>query len=243
MKSISSIDTFKLSTYINVFRKYFLEKNFFEQSLYSTNPYNITNTEFFKLKEKLFLRTLPEPDVFEAATELDKFFWIGSLFRKEKEITKIHKNEFKLLDFYIKSDSQIKVTQIFFDLLKTTEKALQLKELSNKQITYIDYQDFIECKFKHSGKYWLIVENFPINESFYDSLLTNGKASSKFEIVFVNSVETIEIAAAGLTGENLNKEKSIIGLNYTIPSRILKNKFVGLGFGIERLIYLYESVR
>jgi len=55
------------------------------------------------------------------------------------------------------------------------------------------------------GGYWLIVTDYPINESFYDAKGRDGGLTSKFEIFFVDEGNCIEIAACGNLGENLNK--------------------------------------
>ena len=243
MKTIKEINLLKISEYINVCRDYFLKNNFFEQTLYSTVPYAVTNADSFQLKNNLFLRYFSEPEIWIAQEQSDKFFWIGSLFRNEKEITKIHNYEFKILDFYIKNASTKEIVNLFFELLRSIEKSLSLTELSKLEISFVTYENFNAGKFDRTGKRWLVVTNYPKEESFYDMISEDQKTTSKFEIMFVNSGEIAEIAAAGVIGKNLNETRTIIDTNNSLgfSEDVYVKNFTGLGFGVERLIYLYES--
>jgi|SRR3989344_4802251 len=241
MKTIKEINLVKLSAHINAFRDYFLHNDFFEQTLYSTVPYVVTNTDSFKLKDNLFLRYFPEPEIWVAQEQSEKFFWIGSLFRDEKEITKIHNYEFKIVDFYIKDSSMEKIVAVFFESLRFIESSLSLSGLSKLETIFITHDDFNAGKFDHVGKRWLVVTNYPKEESFYDAVSEDKKTTSKFEIMFINAGEITEIAAAGVIGENLNKTKIIIDTKTIFQENIFTKNFIGLGFGVERLIYLYES--
>jgi len=241
MKTIKEINLCKLSAYINAFRDYFLHNDFFEQTLYSTVPYIVTNTDSFQLKNDLFLRHFPEPEIWGAQEQSEKFFWIGSLFRNEKEITKIHTYEFKLIDFYIKGSSMEKIVDVFFESLRSIENSLGLNGLSKLETIFIKYDDFNAGKFNHDRKCWLVVTNYPKEESFYDAASEDKKTTSKFEIMFINAGEITEIVAAGVVGENLNKTKVITDTKTIFQENIFTKNFIGLGFGVERLIYLYES--
>lgn len=242
MKAIKEINLLRISEYINVCRDYFSKNNFFEQTLYSSVPYAVTNTDSFQLKNNLFLRYFPEPEIWVAQETSDKFFWIGSLFRNEKEITKIHNYEFKIVDFYIKDASTKEIVNLFFELLRSIEKTLGLAGLSKLEIIFITYENFNAGKFDHSGKHWLIVTDYPKEESFYDAISENQKTTSKFEIMFVNSGEITEIATAGIIGKNLNPTRTIINTDdsFGFSENVYAKNFIGLGFGVERLIYLYE---
>lgn len=242
MKTIKEINLLRISEYINVCRDYFSKNNFFEQTLYSTVPYAVTNTDSFQLKNNLFLRHFPEPEIWIAQEKSDKFFWIGSLFRNEKEITKIHNYEFKIVDFYVKDASTKEIVNLFFELLCSIEKSLSLTGLSKLEITFITFEDFSAGKFVRTGKHWLVVTNYPKEESFYDAISEDQKTTSKFEIMFVNSGEVTEIAAAGVIGKNLNEVRTIIDANNSLgfSENVYAKNFIGLGFGVERLIYLYE---
>src|SRR3989344_8766769 len=241
MKTIKEINLVKLSVYINAFRDYFLHNDFFEQTLYSTVPYVVTNTDSFKLKNNLFLRYFPEPGIWATQEQPKNFFWIGSLFRDEKEITKIHSYEFKIVDFYIKDSSMEKIVDVFFKSLRSVENSLSLSGLSKLETIFITHDNFDAGKFDHTGKRWLVVTNYPKGESFYDTISEDNKTTSKFEIMFINAGEVTEIAAAGIIGKNLNKTKVITDTQTIFQENIFTKNFIGLGFGVERLIYLYES--
>lgn len=240
MIDIKEIDTFRLSNYINVFRQFMLENGFFEHALYSTRPFKIEGANAFELSNNLFLRYGTEPEIWKIGDRFDKFFWIGSLFRLEEKLTRIHNYEFKLLDFYIKNGLIKDIIEIFFKLLSETEKSLNLNRLSKLELVYISYKDFQSFNYKKDSNYWLIIVNYPKNESFYDTSFNED--TNKFEIMFVNKTEIIEIASAGIVGKNLNKLMYIENDSKLVNSKIFNEKFIGLGFGIERLIYLYSTL-
>ena len=230
MKTIKEINLIKLSAYINAFRDYFLRNDFFEQTLYSTVPYVVTNTDSFKLKNNLFLRYFPEPGIWATQEQPKNFFWIGSLFRDEKEITKIHSYEFKIVDFYIKDSSMEKIVNVFFESLRFIENSLGLNGLSKLETIFITHDNFNADKFDRTGKHWLIVTNYPKEESFYDAISEDKKTTSKFEIMFVKDGEVTEVAAAGVIGENLNRTKVIIDIKTIFQENIFTKNFIGLGF-------------
>jgi aspartyl/asparaginyl-tRNA synthetase len=243
MKGIKETNLVELSNYLNAFRSYFASNGFFEQTLYSTVPYAVTNTETFKLKEGVFLRHFPEPEIWVAAEQSDKFFWIGSLFRNEKKLTKIHSYEFKIVDFYIKGATMKDIVRVFFESLDALEHKLSLGKLSKMDVKYISYEDFDQGKFDKSGRYWAIITDYPKDESFYDAPSKDSEKTSKFEVMFVDSGNVTEIAAAGIIGENLNSLRKIDETkDLGFSKEIYAENFIGLGFGVERLMYLYKQL-
>ncbi len=232
---------YKLSLFINVIRDLLKSQDFFEHHLYSTIDYKIENTDSFKIKENLFLRYNPEPDIWQVGVNHDKFFWIGSMFRDEKKLSSLYQYEFTVVDIYQSQGTMSYVINKYIEILKSLEERLALPKLSDSEIKYMTHKGFSEIdKEKLQGKYWLIVTDYPIDESFYDTQGSDSHQTSKFEIFFVNKSECVEIAACGNLGENLNKHNFIVDKENIINTNILEKKFVGFGFGLERLIYLYN---
>jgi len=118
MDDIKKINVLTLSKYINIFRQFLLKKDFFEHTMYSFVSFKIKNADCFKINGTLFLRYGTEPEVWRIGENFNKFFWIGSLYRKEKKLSKIYKYEFKLVDFYIRGGSMQDIINIFLGLLK-----------------------------------------------------------------------------------------------------------------------------
>jgi len=242
MNTVRDIDLVELSKYLNAFRAYFAENGYFEQTLYSAVKYAVTNTDVFKLKQDLFLRCFPEPEIWVAAKQSDKFFWIGSLFRDEKELTNIHTYEFKIVDFYIKGGTMKGILDVFLQSLAALEKMLSLPELSKREVKYVTYKNFEHGNFERSRSCWLVVTDYPPQESFYDAPSKASSMTSKFEVMSIDSGKVTEIAAAGVIGENLNSIRQIKTTeDFEFSKEIYDENFIGLGFGVERLMYLYKN--
>ncbi|MDB5260284.1 MAG: hypothetical protein JWN37_515 [Candidatus Nomurabacteria bacterium] len=231
---------YKLSLYINRIRAFLLNQGFFEHHLYSTTNYKIENTDTFPLKDGISLRYNPEPDIWQIGIKYDKFFWIGSMFRNEKEINETRRYEFTVVDIYQPNGRQEDVVSKFIEILKMLEERLKLPVLSSCEVKTMLHEEFNkEDRILPSGRCWLLVTNYPIVESFYDT----GKDSdytSKFEIYFVDEGVPLEIAACGNLGENINKVNYISSEDSYINQEIINKKFIGFGFGLERLIFLYD---
>lgn len=242
MKNINEISLLELSKYINSLRRMLLKEGFFEHHLYLTTNYKIESTETFKIEDKLFLRYNPEPEIWAVGEVYDKFFWINSLFRNEKKLTSIHKKEFTVIDMYLKEKDREQMISFFVKVLENIEEELNLPKLSTLPLEYIKYRDFKKEKLNKHNKYWLIVTDYPIEESFYDELNNLQNETKKFEIYFVNNGDVIELAVGGNLGENLNKKKFIKEDKF-VNKKVISRKFIGFGFGIERLIYIYENIR
>ena len=243
MKNISEVSTLELSSYINTIRKILLLEGFFEHHLYSTNNYKIEDTEYFKVEDETYLRFNPEPEIWVIGDKHDRFFWIGSLFRKENKLTPIHKNEFTVVDIYLKEKDREYMVSFFFEILKKIEKELDLQNLSKLPVEYVKYDQFKNEKLNKHKRYWLIVTDYPIQESFYDKENNLKDGTTKFEIFFINEGNSIELAVGGNLGENLNKKKFIKDEGKFVNKKILSKNFIGFGFGIERLIYTYKNTK
>lgn len=242
MKNINEISLLKLSKYINSIRRILLNESFVEHHLYLTTKYKIESTETFKIEDKLFLRYNPEPEIWSVGEVYDRFFWIDSLFRNEKKLDRIHTKEFTVVDIYLKEKDKEQMISFFVKILENIEKELNLPKLSTLPLEYIKYRDFKKEKLNKHNNYWLIVTDYPIEESFYDELNNLHNETKKFEIYFVNNGNSIELAAGGNLGKNLNKKKFIKNENKFVNKEVISRKFIGFGFGIERLIYIYENV-
>lgn len=253
MEDIHSISTLEVSKFINIFRPVLLKDGYFEHSIYNTIPYRLENSISFQLPHNLYLRYGTEPEVWTIGNLYDKFFFIGSLFRNEPQLSRIHSYEFKLIDFYIQNGSMEDIVKVFLRLLSEVEALLHLPHLSKIPVIYLSREEF-DSRFDISEEStsdvtwredsrgepaWLVITHYPIEESFYDT--AQGDATNKFEIMFQNQNETIEVASAGTVGANLNREQYIQNDSQLYDPRILDKQFTGLGFGIERLIYLYHS--
>jgi hypothetical protein len=232
---------YKLSKFINLVRGHLLGQGFFEHHLYSTLNYKIENTDTFKIKENLYLRYNPEPDIWQVGMKHDNFFWIGSMFRDEKELSNLHRNEFTVVDIYQSKGQMKDVVDKFLELLHVLEKNLDLSSLSHLDVRYITHDEFNKINKKElTGKYWLVVTDYLTEESFYDEGGADGSHTQKFEIFFVSDGDCTEIAACGKLGNNLNNKNFITTDTGFLNENLLNKRFIGFGFGLERLIKIYE---
>ena len=198
-------------------------------------------TDTFNIDKEVYLRYNPEPEIWTVGSIYDKFFWIGSLFRKEKKLSPIHKKEFTVVDIYIKDYNRENIISFFFKMLEHIEQELNLPLLSKFPIEYIDHSELEKYKSKNK-KYWLIVKDYPMEESFYDEKNEIDNRTKKFEIYFVNNGDKAELAVGGNLDKNLNPRKLIKGEAQFINKEALNKRFIGFGFGVERLIYLYKNI-
>lgn len=229
------VDHKKLSMLISSIRAFLESNSFFEVHLYSTTNYIIENTDFFTLRSNLFLRVNPEPDIWNIATDNEKFFWIGSMYRNESELSPLHSYEFTVADIYEIGDKEL-VKNRFIELLLHIENTLNLQPLS-KHIIEIDYQDAIESITQDNC--WIAVNNYPTEESFYDVDQGNG-TTKKFELFYKQNNDFIEIAACGELGPNTNTHNFIVNETAVVEKSALNKGLVGFGIGLERLLLLYS---
>lgn len=212
-----------------------LQKGFFEHHLYACVPYTISNTDYLTAGN-MFLRVNPEPDIWKAGAYYDKFFWIGSMFRNERP-SPLHRQEFTVVDIYVRHAEQEDVAGFFLEILRHLERSLGLSALSQEPVSTMTYRQFHACKELPDG--WIVVERYPVDESFYDGMLEENR-SFKFEI-FHKGKELVEIAACGKLGENHNPLQRVSDLS-AVDTQALRKEFTGFGFGVERLMYLYGKL-
>ena len=230
-----------ISLFLNTVRAELMRRGFFEHHLYSTLGYKIENTDTFKLKDGLYMRYNPEPDIWQVGERYDHFFWIGSMFRNEKKLDKTHQYEFTVVDIYLKQGTREHVIKTFLSVLRVLEKKLRLPVLSKVKVKEMTHEEFARAGAS-KGTYWLVLTDYPIMESFYDTQGKDNGHTSKFEIFFVNKGKPIEIAACGQLGENLNKENYIKGKKKLLTKKLSQKKFIGFGFGVERLARVYGQI-
>lgn len=242
MKDIKSIDNLVVSQYCNYLRAFFLQKGFYELTLYNTTLFEITNTNQLKTSSNDFLRNTTEPDIWNLGIqEYDKFFCITSLFRNEDLSSPIHRNEFKIIDFYIKNSSEQSILSVGFDALYFLELQLNLPTLSKLAIESCSFEDFSTISSLRTPSI-LKVQNYPVEESFYDAVdPVNGKIK-KGEFFFLTGGTPIEFSVFGKVGENMNPISRIEEFKFKVQN-IEKLNLFGMCFGIERTIMCYESLR
>lgn len=230
-------EQYTISRIISVLRSTLIKEGFFEHHLYSTVNYKIENTESFKILKDLYLRYNPEPDIWQVGEKHNKFFWVGSMFRNEKKTSKLRRYEFTVLDIYIKNGDMRTVINKFFSLLKKLENTFHLRPLSALGVRYVPYDNFLKKNWK--GSFWLVLTDYPIKESFYDTRGQDRAHSNKFEIFYVKDGNLLEVAACGQLGENLNNINYIKATKKFLNKKISDKKFIGFGFGLERIAHIY----
>ncbi len=129
VKDIKTIDALLISQFSNCIREFFLKNSFYEITLFGTTKYSVTNTNQIRTSTGEFLRNTAEPEIWQTGLDLHKFFCITSLFRNEDLSSPLHKNEFKVVDFYIKDSSEKEIIDVFFNALEYLEQQLNLPEL------------------------------------------------------------------------------------------------------------------
>lgn len=72
--------------------------------------------------------------------------------------------------------------------------------------------------------------------------MPNIKLTTKFEIFFYNKDTLVELASGGLVGRNINSYMHIKNEDDFVNKGVFDRRFMGLGFGLERLIYLYSAL-
>jgi aspartyl/asparaginyl-tRNA synthetase len=158
------------------------------------------------------------------------------MFRNEPKLSPLHSYEFTVADIYEVGDKE-NVKKKFIAILKQLEKDLRLRPLS-KEFVEINYNDsFNNISEKEC---WILVNNYPREESFYDVDNENG-TTKKFELFYKNNKKVIEIVACGELGENVNPNNFIKNKDSIVQKEPLKKGFVGFGIGIERLLLLYST--
>ena len=242
MKNIKAIDNLVVSQYCNYLRAFFLEQGFCELTLYNTTHFEITNTNQIRISTNDFLRNTTEPDIWNLGVqEYDKFFCISSLFRNEDLSSPIHKNEFKIIDFYIKNSSEQSILAVAFNALSFLEFQLHLPSLSKLPVEACLFESFTAIGSYRTPSI-LKVQDYPIEESFYDAVdPVNGKIM-KGELFFFGGDKPIEVSVFGKVGENINSTNRIKDFEFKVQN-IEGIDLFGMCFGIERIIMCYELLR
>ncbi|MGA3288571.1 MAG: amino acid--tRNA ligase-related protein [Bacteroidota bacterium] len=242
IKDIKAIDTLLISEYSNTIRSFFLKNNYYEVSLFNTTKHRITNTNQIKTSTGDFLRYTTEPEIWKQGLDLDKFFCLTSLFREEDEASLLHKNEFKIVDFYIKNGNPELIVKIFFEVLEYLESSLKLPKLSKLNIIPSDFEEFNNDKFSGVPKTIYKVDNYPITESFYDAADIKTGKSKKSELFYSDVGQLIEFSVFGQVDKNSNPQNKIE--NYTFGNTEIKSlNLYGMCLGIERTILCYETLK
>lgn len=242
MRDIKTIDTLVISEYANCIREFFLKKRFYEVSLFDTTKYSVTNTNQIKSSTGEFLRTTTEPEIWQYGLDFDKFFCITSLFRDEDKTSLLHKNEFRIVDFYIKNAREELILETFFKALEYLESELNLPKLSKLKIHSCDYEEFVTTNFFDVPFSIYKVENYPVEESFYDVVDTKTGKTKKGELFFVGKGQPIEFSVFGQVDENKNPHNKIENFSFAIPN-IKSLNLYGMCLGIERAILCYEILK
>lgn len=242
MKDIKTINSLVISQYANCLREFLLRNVFYEVSLFDTTPFHVTNTSQIQTETGEFLRNTTEPEIWELGLNEDRFFSITSLFRKEDLKSLLHKNEFKIVDFYIKNTSEAEILNLFFQALDYLEEKLKLPHLSNKPLNICDHKEFSKLDFSSFEFQLFKVENYTIEESFYDVIDTNTGKSKKGELFFIADSKPIEFSVFGQADENKNPINKIENFQFKFNGIRSLNLF-GMCLGIERTILCYEILK
>lgn len=236
---IKNIDDLSISKYINCLREFFLTNNFCEIALFDTTSYCVTNTNQIQTSTGSFLRYTTEPDIWQRGLEYDKFFCITSLFRNENASSLLHKNEFKIVDFYIKNSNEEKILDTFFKALEFLEERLCLPKLSKLNLQSCDFDEFNKANNIIKSLSILMIKNYPLDESFYDVIDEKTGKTKKSELFFGHNEQPIEFSVFGQVDENKNPLNKIENFRFKNPNIKTLNLF-GMCLGIERTIMCYN---
>ena len=146
------------------------------------------------------------------------------------------------MDFYIKNSSEEETLNTFFSALEYLEQELNLPELSKLKLHSSDFEDF---KFRDFNSYVnsiFKVENYPIEESFYDVIDDITGKSKKGELFFIGNESPIEFSVFGQVDENKNPNNKIDNFKFKNPN-IKSLNLYGMCLGIERTIFCYENLK
>ena len=122
--------------------------------------------------------------------------------------------------------------------MKLYEIEFNLPKLSAIRTQKIGYNEFNDPKFYSSDPLICFVDDYPINETFFDALDKNG-TPFKTELFFVLKDVKIEFAVLGKVGINLNPVLSISKHTYNLKY----SNLWGGGIGIERILLCYSLLK
>ena len=221
-----------LSIGIQEIRKFLYSEDFFEKHLYSlASPIKGTNP---LSTEKGVLRFSPEPDVWVIPPNIERFFFIGSLFRDER-IDALHAYEFTTADIYFRGGGQALLLEIFWKILDVLAERKVISNLNGLNVKEVEYCRFTPQEKVSEKEMWLLVTHYPVEESFFDAMLDEQSTQKSELFLMVPGFQPIEIASLGRVGANRN---SLVQLEKPIPelSKYISEDLFGLCFGIERLM-------
>jgi len=241
MVDIKTIDSLVISQFASCLREFFLMKDFYEVALFDTTKYIVTNTKQIKTKTGEYLRNTTEPEIWQLGIDYDRFFCITSLFRNEDVSSLLHKNEFKIVDFYQKNSNENEMLKTLFEALEFLEERFCLPKLSGLQIKVYDFDDFINLNTITKDTSIFKVENYPLEESFYDVVDDKTGKSKKGELFFVCNESPIEFSVYGQVDKNKNPLNKI--KNFNFDSNIKSLNLFGMCLGIERIILCYQTLK
>lgn len=243
MVNVHSLDSSLLCHFINHFRTFFLNAGFAEITLFDTTPYFIKDWGQIATNTGEYLRSTTEPEVWHMGLDhaYDKFFCITSLFRRESTKSWLHKNEFKLVDFYIRNSNEDALLTLYYDCLSYLETTLDLPHFSTLATSSFSFDEASTLPFAHYNDRILRVDHYPLNDSFYDEFDPSTGTVKRGELFYVNDGQPLEFGAYGQLGNNANPNRSI---PFVPPIDDLGSLNIYWGcIGIERLMICYELLR
>lgn len=242
MISIKAIDALTISHFCTHIRSFFLRNDFIEIVLYDTATYSITNINQIKTETGDYLRTTTEPDIWEVGLNYDKYFCITSLFRMENSDSLFHKNEFKILDFYVKNSTEHEILNLIFNCMLYIENELNLPSLSSIDISRCTFETARNLTYHHYTGKILQIDQYPIEESFYDEVDPSTGKTKKGELFYIYDKIPIEFCVYGQVGDNKNYNNIISNFKFE-HGNIGSLNIYGACIGIERIIACYEILK
>ncbi len=226
-------------------RKYLTAKGYVETILPNEVDYFIRGAGAIRTSTGHFLRTNTEPEIWDSFTLPNRLFTFATFFRKESPSSLIHKEEFMVLDTYIRNplaqDRQSSVHLLRW--LRFLESELKLPRLSKLPILQVDHARFEQWKNSDRREHEpsiVMVTNYPEGESFFDAKSTKKGRTKKGEFFIVDGDISWEIGVFGFVGRNLNKKAQLCNYKFVTNPRDYENKIFGLCVGVERLALAYK---
>lgn len=222
---------------VSTIRRFLIERQYTELALPATTQYRIDGVKAFKLGPKAHLRYTAEPDIWLAGEGFEQFFWVGSVFRNEKN-DPLSGNEFTMAAVYAKHHTTTQMVSLLFQLLRELEQSISMPYLTREPLRYATYKEFSSKSFDRKQDGWVVVTEMPKEKSFYDQESALGN-TMRFTAYFLRGGKAIEMASGGTVGENQNRKMRIN--NHHVPKDIYNERLIGLRLGVERLLLVYDS--
>jgi hypothetical protein len=125
--------------------------------------------------------------------------------------------------------------------LEFLEERLGLPKLSRLPIKVFDFEDFENKNTLTKDTSIFKVENYPLEESFYDVVDDKTGKSKKGELFFVCNESPIEFSVFGQVDKNKNPLNKI--KNFNFDNNIKSLNLFGMCLGIERTILCYQTLK